>query len=94
MARMKLGGLVVTALALFLAGAVVIGLIALGGCGGSGNETASPKKAPAPVHLQMGQQAALSSAAQDDGIVSVTVYSLQLPFTSVTDNQPDSGDGL
>jgi hypothetical protein len=43
------------------------------------------------VHLHFGQKAVLSSDWTSDGIVSATVYSLQMPFTSQTSNTPDAG---
>jgi hypothetical protein len=51
-----------------------------------------PTKAAGLVRLRYGQKALLSSGWTADGIVSATVYSLQLPFTSQTSNTPDAGD--
>ena len=43
------------------------------------------------VRLHYGQKATLSPVWTADGIVSVTVYGVQAPFTSQTGNHPDAG---
>jgi hypothetical protein len=70
---------------------LLFGLVA-GGCSSTSTKKSVPQGSAGIVRLQMGQPAVLSASAQDDGIVSVTVYSLQIPFSSQTDNRPDRGD--
>jgi hypothetical protein len=58
------------------------------------NSPSRPKvpKATGLVRLHFGQKAALSQDWISDGIVSATVYGFRTPFTSRTDNTPDTGD--
>lgn len=72
----------------------IAGLIALGSSSSSNTTatTTTSQTSPGVAHLEMGQRADLSASAQDDGIVSVTVYSLKLPYASTTSNQPVTGD--
>jgi hypothetical protein len=75
------GGIVVV---LFIA-LIVVGLTT------SSNPQPTAAKCAGLVHLNFGQKAKLCSGWTSDGIVSATVYSLQMPFTSQTSNTPDAG---
>ena len=80
---------------LLIAGGIVvvliIALIVVGLTTGS-NPQPTAAKCTGVVHLSLGQKAKLCSDWTSDGIVSATLYSLQMPFTSQTSNRPDAGD--
>ncbi|HEY1914877.1 MAG TPA: hypothetical protein VGH27_04805 [Streptosporangiaceae bacterium] len=80
---------------LLITGAVVVVLIAAFIAVGLTSNSNPQPQGPKPtglVHLHLGQKAVLSSDWTSDGIVSATLYSLQMPFTSQTSNRPDAGD--
>jgi hypothetical protein len=79
---------------LLITGGGVVGLIVVLIVVGLTTGTKPKSAPPRPtglVHLRFGQKAVLSSAWASDGIVSATVYSLRMPFTSQTLNRPDAG---